>query len=81
MRRPTPRRTWLLLAALTAPAVILAAAVQGEAPAADRLVAGFKETYPASVSDAVELVTGKSGTMRHDMKLVTGKAMVGRAVT
>ena len=81
MRRPTPRRTWLLLAALTAPAVILAAAVQGEAPAADRLVAGFKETYPASVSDAVELVTGRSGTMRHDMRLVTGKAMVGRAVT
>jgi hypothetical protein len=26
-------------------------------------------------------VTGQSGTMRHDMKLVTGKPMVGRAVT
>ena len=31
--------------------------------------------------DFVELVTGQSGTMRHDMKLVTGKPMVGRAVT
>jgi regulator of RNase E activity RraA len=51
------------------------------AEADDALVAGFKATYPASVSDAVELVTGQSGTMRHDMKLVTGKAMVGRAVT
>ena len=47
----------------------------------DPLIAGFKKTYPASVSDAVELVTGASGTMRHDMKLVTGQAMVGRAVT
>jgi regulator of RNase E activity RraA len=47
----------------------------------DALVAGFKKTYPASVSDAVELVTGKNGTMGHDMKLVTGKAIVGRAVT
>jgi regulator of RNase E activity RraA len=53
------------------------------APAApeDPLIAGFKKTYPASVSDAVELVTGANGTMRHDMKLVTGQAMVGRAVT
>ena len=47
----------------------------------DALIAGFKKTYPASVSDAVELVTGANGTMRHDMKLVTGQAMVGRAVT
>jgi len=47
----------------------------------DPLIAGFKKTYPASVSDAVELVTGKNGTMWHDMKLVNGKPMVGRAVT
>ena len=47
----------------------------------DPLIAGFKKTYPASVSDAVELVTGANGTMWHDMKLVTGKPMVGRAVT
>jgi regulator of RNase E activity RraA len=64
-------------------AAIVTAAVEQKAAAVpdDPLVAGFKATYPASVSDAVELVTGKSGTMRHDMKLVTGMAMVGRAVT
>ena len=48
---------------------------------ADPLIAGFKKTYPASVSDAVELVTGKNGTMGYDMKLVNGTPMVGRAVT
>ncbi len=47
----------------------------------DPLIAAYKKTYPASVSDAVELVTGKNGTMRHDMKLFVGKPMVGRAVT
>ena len=47
----------------------------------DPLIAGFKSTYPASVSDAVELVTGKNGTMRYDMKLMAGTNLVGRAVT
>jgi 4-hydroxy-4-methyl-2-oxoglutarate aldolase len=50
-------------------------------PPGDPLIAGFKSTYAASVSDAVELVTGKVGTMRHDMKLMTGANVVGRAVT
>jgi regulator of RNase E activity RraA len=76
-------RIFATTAALAAPVLMLALAVENQAaPAADDpLIAGFKQTYPASVSDAVELVTGKSGTMRHDMRLVTGKAMVGRAVT
>ena len=60
-------------------AVLLAA--QGADAPGDPLVAGFKSTYPASVSDAVELVTGKNGTMRYDMKLMTGANLVGRAVT
>jgi hypothetical protein len=83
MKKPTPGRTALLAAAVIAiPAVFGAAAVENKAVTPDDpLVAGFKETYPASVSDAVEIVTGKSGTMWHDMKLVTGKPMVGRAVT
>ena len=53
------------------------------APAAqgDPLIAGFKSTYPASVSDAVEIVTGKVGTMRYDMKLMNGTNLVGRAAT
>jgi regulator of RNase E activity RraA len=58
----------------------LAAAQSGDATG-DPLIAGFKSTYPASVSDAVELVTGKNGSMRHDMKLMTGTNMVGRAAT
>jgi len=84
MRQRPRGRTVLRVAALIAvPAAIAAAAAENKAPAVpeDALVAGFKQTYPASVSDAVELVTGQSGTMRFDMKLVTGKAMVGRAVT
>ncbi|HWL62248.1 MAG TPA: hypothetical protein VNQ32_05610 [Steroidobacteraceae bacterium] len=57
--------------------------VKGAAPAAtgDPLIAGFKSTYPASVSDAVEIVTGKNGTMQYDMKLMAGTNLVGRAVT
>ena len=60
--------------------VALGATQSPEAPG-DPLIAGFKSTYPASVSDAVELVTGKNGTMRYDMKLMTGANLVGRAVT
>ncbi len=81
MMKLTPRRAILRAAAVIAvPAAIVTAAVEQRAAAVpdDSLIAGFKATYPASVSDAVELVTGKSGTMRHDLKLVTGKAMVGR---
>src|SRR3954454_2072164 len=59
---------------------VVHAAQSADAPG-DALIAGFKSTYPASVSDAVELVTGKNGTMRYDMKLMTGANMVGRAVT
>ena len=80
MRKPgTVLRAALLLAV---PAFVAAAAdTKRPVTPDDPLIAGFKQTYPASVSDAVELVTGLSGTMRYDMKLVAGKAMVGRAVT
>ena len=84
MKQPGRGRTLLRAALLLAvPAAIVAAAADTKPPATpdDALIAGFKQTYPASVSDAVELVTGQNGTMRFDMKLVTGKAMVGRAVT
>jgi regulator of RNase E activity RraA len=57
------------------------AASQTPATPGDALIAGFKSTYAASVSDAVELVTGKNGTMRYDMKLMAGTNLVGRAVT
>ena len=79
-RRPfRPLLITLPFCAAATVAVLLAA--QGTDTAGDPLVAGFKSTYPASVSDAVELVTGKNGTMRHDMKLMTGANLVGRAVT
>jgi regulator of RNase E activity RraA len=83
MRQPSPRHATLLAAAaIPLSAVIVAAALDDKAAVPDDpLVTGFRQTYPASVSDAVELVTGRNGTMAHDMKLVTGKAMVGRAVT
>jgi regulator of RNase E activity RraA len=79
-RRPfRPLLITLPFCAAATVAVLLAA--QGTDTAGDPLVAGFKSTYPASVSDAVELVTGKNGTMRYDMKLMTGANLVGRAVT
>jgi regulator of RNase E activity RraA len=82
MTKPSPRRTFLRAAAVIAlPAAIVTAPQKAPFASDDTLIAGFKATYPASVSDAVELVTGQSGTMRHDMRLVTGKPMVGRAVT
>lgn len=64
-------------------AALTVAAWQQRAPAApaDPLLAGFKKSYAASVADAVELVTGQRGFMAHDMKVVTGGNMVGRAVT
>lgn len=83
MRLPTSRRAMpVALAALALLAAIGSAAFEEKAAVSDDpLIAGFQATYPASVSDAVELVTGRNGTMGHDMKLVTGKPMVGRAVT
>ena len=59
----------------------LATQKKSTAPPDEPLIAAFKKSYPASVSDAVELVTGKNGAMTHDMKLVNGTPIVGRAVT
>jgi hypothetical protein len=70
MKKPIPRRAILrAVAVLAAPAAIVTAAAPQRAAAVpdDPLIAGFNATCPASVSDAVELVTGK--------------ATVGRAVT
>lgn len=79
------RRTSLLaLLIVTLLAFFTLAAVQKKKTAGtpdEPLIAAFKKSYPASVSDAVELVTGKNGTMWHDMKLINGVPIVGRAVT
>ena len=80
IRRSSRVRAAVLPLVGAATFVALVAAQNPQAPG-DPLVAGFKSTYAASVSDAVEIVTGKNGTMRHDMKLMTGTNLVGRAVT
>jgi regulator of RNase E activity RraA len=81
MRLPRRFRSSVIGLGLVAAATFAALGAVQSPPAGDPLVAGFKSTYAASVSDAVELVTGKVGTMRHDMKLMTGTNLVGRAVT
>jgi 4-hydroxy-4-methyl-2-oxoglutarate aldolase len=71
----------LILALATLSGVFAQIARRKGAPPDDPIIAGFKRTYAASVADAVELVTGKRGFMSHDMKVVSGGNMVGRAVT
>lgn len=76
------KKLLVVLACVALAAIVVAAAQKKSSPSADEpIIAAYKKTYPASVSDAVELVTGKNGTMFHDMKLVTGTPIVGRAVT
>jgi 4-hydroxy-4-methyl-2-oxoglutarate aldolase len=53
-----------------------AAAVEG-----DPLIAGFKKTTVASVSDAVDQVIGQRGFMSHDMRPYSAGQIVGRART
>jgi regulator of RNase E activity RraA len=80
------RRNIAICAFMTA-AIFLVALVYAagqKRPAAtveEPIITGFKKTYTASVSDAVELVTGKRGFMSHDMKPVVPGLIVGRAVT
>ncbi|MEO8483275.1 MAG: RraA family protein [Acidobacteriota bacterium] len=77
----SPRAVVFGLTIVAAVAFVAIGATQAPADQGDPLIAGFKSTYAASVSDAVELVTGKNGTMRYDMKLMAGTNLVGRAVT
>ncbi len=75
------RRALIVWSAVALLLLATVAAVQKKKPDADPLIAGFKKTYPASVADAVELVTGQRGFMAHDMKPVITGPLVGRAVT
>lgn len=66
-------------------AVVLALAAgwfagSGQA-SADSLVEGFKLVAIASVSDAVDSVTGQRGFMNYDMRPVVPGRLVGRAAT
>jgi regulator of RNase E activity RraA len=47
----------------------------------DKLIEGFKKATVASVSDAVDQVTGQRGFMYHDMRPLFRAQMVGPAVT
>src|SRR5437899_2688451 len=80
-RRPRTRFLVSVLMVMVATMTVVAFQKQTTVSPEARLIAGFKKTYPASVSDAVELVTGKNGAMGHDLQLVNGTPMVGRAVT
>lgn len=79
--RRSRKLLFVLLLVLLVATLTVAAIQKKSGPPDEPLIAGFKKSYPASVSDAVELVTGKNGTMGHDMKLVNGVPIVGRAVT
>ena len=70
----------LLTVALAAVSLFVGGA---PAPAAsdDPIVEGFKLTAIASVSDAVDQVTGERGFMNYDMRPVIPGRVVGRAVT
>ena len=81
-QRQSRKALWFIVPFLAVIGALTYAAVQKRTTTPDEpIIAAFKKTYAASVSDAVELVTGKNGTMRHDMKPYIGGAMVGRAVT
>jgi regulator of RNase E activity RraA len=55
--------------------------MQKEKVSQDSIVEGFKHVAIASVSDAVDQVIGKSGSMNYDMRPIIGKSFVGRART
>ena len=48
---------------------------------ADPLIAGFRRTTVASVSDAIDQITGHRGFMNHDMHPQVPGRLVGRATT
>jgi 4-hydroxy-4-methyl-2-oxoglutarate aldolase len=82
MTMPRSFRSIVIGFALVGAAAFVArGATQNPSTPGDPIIAGFKSTDAASVSDAVELVTGKNGAMRNDMMLMAGTSLVGRAVT
>jgi len=62
-------------------AAVLGLSFQQASVPADPILAGFQKTTVASVSDAVDQITGKRGYMNYDMRLQTPGKVVGRATT
>ena len=56
-----------------------AAEVAAQPLSSDPLIAGFQQSTVASVSDAVDQVTGRRGYMSHDMRPLIGKAFPRRS--
>ncbi len=76
------RRIIILCSTLTAlSALSFQAARQTEPAPPDPLVAAFLKTPTASISDAIDQVTGKRGFMAHDMRPQSPGHFAGRAVT
>ncbi|UCF73535.1 MAG: hypothetical protein JSW35_03515, partial [Deltaproteobacteria bacterium] len=78
------KRLLVALMALGLVALWASAPVTGKAEEAGlsltQLVEGFKKTTVASVSDAVDQVTGQRGFMYHDMRPLFKAKVVGPAV-
>jgi len=79
----TKRKFFSFFAALSVAAVVGLVGMGETAPAdsSDPVVEGFKLTAIASVSDAVDTVTGKRGFMNYDMRPIIPGRVVGRALT
>jgi len=79
---PMPSRYKTLLLTSTVCAVLAFGfqAAQPQPPA-DPLIEGFRKTTVASVSDAVDQITGKRGFLSHDMRPRVPGHIVGRATT
>jgi 4-hydroxy-4-methyl-2-oxoglutarate aldolase len=72
----------LFLLFLAAGSFSWAVHTSGAAPTdGDPIVAGFRKTTIASVSDAVDQLTGQRGFLSHDMRPRTEGQIVGRAIT
>ena len=79
------KRLLILLIALGVAALFASVATTEKSEGADlplaQLIEGFKKTTVASVSDAVDQVTGHRGFMYHDMRPLFKAKVVGPAVT
>ncbi|HEY8550386.1 MAG TPA: RraA family protein [Vicinamibacterales bacterium] len=72
----------IILMALTATVSVRQATAPAQpAASSDPLIAGFSKSTVASVSDAVDQITGKRGFLSHDVRPFVAGAFVGRAST
>jgi regulator of RNase E activity RraA len=79
MRKPILAAAVLILVALAA--AWQSAGTRTAGSSSDALIEGFRKSTVASVSDAVDQITGQRGFMSHDMRPRISGQVVGRAVT